>query len=49
MVSGKDFSAIQITIDPYALTAVGFGETLFEAQENAAHECLTRFKTMMDE
>jgi hypothetical protein len=47
MFLGKTFSSIQITILPYKLTAVGFGETIFKAQENTAHESLTRFKTMM--
>jgi hypothetical protein len=39
---------VQLTINHCALTVVGFGETILESQEEAAYECLTRFKLILE-
>ncbi|XP_025420472.1 uncharacterized protein LOC112690640 [Sipha flava] len=44
----KDFMGVQLTINYCALTVVGFGETILESQEEAAYECLTRFKLILE-
>ncbi|XP_025406492.1 uncharacterized protein LOC112680569 [Sipha flava] len=44
----KNFTGIQLTINHCGLTVVGFGETILESQENAAHECLMRFKSILE-
>lgn len=49
MFSEEDFMTVQITIGPRALVVAGFGKTIFESQENAALNCLTRLKSMLKE
>ncbi|XP_025406922.1 uncharacterized protein LOC112680902 [Sipha flava] len=44
----KDFMCVQLTVNHCALTVVGFGETLLDSQENAAYECLTRLKLVLE-
>ncbi|XP_025409426.1 uncharacterized protein LOC112682879 [Sipha flava] len=44
----KDFTGIQLTVNHCALTVVGFGETILESQEDAAYECLSRFKSILE-
>lgn len=38
---------VELTINHFALTVIGFGKTILEDQEDAAHECLTRLKAIL--
>lgn len=49
MFSENCFNAVQITIVPHALTVVGCGVTVHDGREDAVHECLTRFKSILEE